>query len=189
MSLEGKAAWDDVAGAARGWWRNLQPDPGGHQGDRGALARLRRATSLAEVLAEEASFDLWRRLPTDRRQPKRLPRMAVVAHVLAYVREDRSQGENGRPLRAIEAVGRCSAEDAHSAILKPLRFRRLLAAREDDELMRDMRRLVALADGRINVGDLGASLFFWNDATRTRWAFNYYAAGAAAPRFDDQPAA
>jgi hypothetical protein len=43
------------------------------------------------------------------------------------------------------------------------------------------------ADGRINVGDLAAALFAWSDERRgdeirTRWAFEYYAAGAAAPR-------
>ena len=70
-----------------------------------------------------------------------------------------------------------------------LPFRRLLAARDAAELAQQMRRLVALADDRVNVGDLAASLFFWGDEVRgdklrQRWTFEYYAAGAAAPRFD-----
>lgn len=170
--------WPGVANAVRDWWQSLQPQrPDGERNpmaDRGALARLRRAASLAEAMAEEATLDLWRRLPGDLRERRRLPRVALIAHVLAHVRED-----DGRP--AIAAVGRARADDEDSAALKPIRFRRLLAAREDEELMREMRRLVALAERRINVGDLGASLLFWSDAVRARWAFDYFAAGAAAP--------
>jgi CRISPR system Cascade subunit CasB len=130
--------------AARSWWLDLQPTrPGGEpnpQGDRAALARLRRATSLAEVMAEEATLDLYGRLGLLPRQAKSwLPRVAAVSHVLAHVREDEPPGENGWRRPAVAAVGRRSADDPDSAVLKPIRFRRLLAARGEDELMREMR--------------------------------------------------
>lgn len=187
---------------ARRWWQDLQPkarsnlngEPAGEphafgrargRGDPAALARLRRASSAAEAMAEEATLDLFHRLGLGQAEYRRLPRIAVIAMVLAHVREDVPPGPAGRQ-SAIGAVGRASLDDADSAAMKPLRFRRLLACRDDDddELAREMRRLVTLAGRRINVGDLAASLFFWNEQTRTRWAFDYYGAGFAAPSRD-----
>ena len=77
-------------------------------------------------------------------------------------------------------VGRASFDDEASATLKPIRFRHILAARSDEELAPAIRRLVLLADRRLDVGDLATSLLFWNETTRARWAFDYYNAGSAA---------
>lgn len=189
--------FDHVQRKARDWWAELQPSrhdqpttkPNGEKakpkGDPAALARLRRAAIVAEAMAEEATHDLYCRLglPVELHKVERwLPRVAVIAHVLAYVREDVTIGEAGaRPPLAIQAVGRKSPEDKDSATMGPLRLRRLLAARGDEDLMIQMRRLVALADRRINVGDLAASLLYWNDRIRARWAFAYYGAGLAVP--------
>jgi CRISPR system Cascade subunit CasB len=176
---------------ARRWWRDLQPkhreseaEPAdkahrrANRGDPAALARLRRAAFVSEALAEEATLDLFRQLELTVEQACVLPRVAVIAMVLAHVREDPPPNENGGAARA---VGRKSLDDADSAKMKPLRFRRLLACRDDEDLAREMRRLVALAGQRVNVGDLAASLFFWDEKTRARWAFDYYGAGFAAP--------
>jgi CRISPR system Cascade subunit CasB len=183
MTTANESNWQRVA---REWWEQLQPsradDEPNPSGDRGALARLRRAGNLAEIMAEEATLDLYHRFGFTREEAaRRLPRVAAIVHVLAHVRSDEKPGEDGRRRSAIAAVGRQSSSDEDSAKLKPIRFRRLLAARDNDELMREMRRLVALADRTINVGDLAASLLWWNDTTRTRWAFDYHAAGMAAP--------
>jgi CRISPR system Cascade subunit CasB len=175
--------------AARRWWVELQPTgPDGtpnRDGDRGALARLRRAESLAESMAEGATLRLYTALglPREEMEVRRwLPQVAVLAHVLAHVRADEPPGEGGCRRSAIAAVGRRSMDDKDSAALKPIRFRRLLAAREPEELMREMRRLAALADRRLNVADLTGAILYWNDDTRARWAFDYHAAGMAAPR-------
>lgn len=183
-----------IGGRARAWWRELQPEDGTEEdnaaatgtqerrgrGDRAALARLRRCSTVAEAMAEEPTLALFHRLGlTD---PKDLPRVAVIASVLAHVRDEPPPGETGRRPPAIRAVGRRTPEDADSATMTSLRLRRLLACREDEELMREMRRFVALAGRRVDVADLASSLFFWGDPVRARWAFEYYAAGAAAPR-------
>lgn len=202
----------EIEAGARRWWRDLQPksrraeveanggsdrpgEPDGfglapRHGDPAALARLRRASFPAEAMAEEATLDLFRRLGLTQADYRRLPRIAVIAMVLAHVREDAPPRPDGRRDPAIRAVGRTSVENEDSAALKPLRFRRLLGCRDDDDdgLAREMRRLVALAGRRINVGDLAASLFFWNEGTRTRWAFDYFAAGFAAPAKDARDA-
>lgn len=186
-------SYEGVAASARAWWQALQPvradGSPNPTGDRAALARLRRAATPADAMAEAATLDLFRRLGFGADDFHALRRVAAVAMALAHVRADTDPTAEGRRPPAVGAVGRHTPEDADSARMSPLRFRRLLATRELDELVREMRRLVALAGGRISVGDLAASLFFWGDGVRTHWAFEYYAAGAAAPRDDAaQPA-
>ncbi len=55
-----------------------------------------------------------------------------------------------------------------------LRFRRLAQAGTPDEQVIAFRRAVALAGGRLNVADLGASLLDWNDTRRRRWMYDYH---------------
>lgn len=180
-----------IPSGARAWWASLQPDAEAQRkGDRAGLARLRRAATSAEAMAEEATIDLYRRLGCRPEQAgSLLPRVAVIAMVLAHVRKDAEPAADGRRPAAIHAVGRVSSEDQDSAKMTPLRFRRLLACREDDELAHEMRRFVALADRTVAVGDLANSLFYWGARTRARWAFEYYGAGSAAPSSSVQTAA
>jgi CRISPR type I-E-associated protein CasB/Cse2 len=70
--------------------------------------------------------------------------------------------------------------------MSSLRFRRLLAARNEDEILVGFRRLVALARRKVNVVDLAESILDWTDdeagdKRRVRWAFDYHGAGIAAP--------
>ncbi|WGF90211.1 type I-E CRISPR-associated protein Cse2/CasB [Marinivivus vitaminiproducens] len=172
--------------AALAWWQGLQPGEVSGEGkrrpgDSAALARLRRAGTPAEALAEEATLALFTRLGFGSDEgDRRLMRVATVAAVLAHVREHRVMNDRRRNT-AIGMIGRTSLEDADSAILKPLRFKRLLAARTDEDLMRVMRRLVLLAERKTNVADLATSILYWGERVRVRWAFDYYAAGHAAP--------
>jgi CRISPR system Cascade subunit CasB len=172
----------DIAKHARVWWEGLQPaaEPSGRKGDPGALARLRRYASPVEAMADEATLGLYRQLGLGVGEaPYRLSRVAVIAMTLAHARED--DGDS-----VMRRTGRPSFDRPDDAVLKPIRFRRLLAARDDDDLAREMRRLVALAKHRLDVGELAAAIFFWGDEfwgdeVRSRWAFEYFAAGAAAP--------
>jgi CRISPR system Cascade subunit CasB len=164
----------EIAADARRWWQLLQrtlngrPNP---KADPGALARLRHCAAPVEAMCEPVTLDLFRR--PRRSTPKDLPRVAVIAMVLAHVRDD-APGQ-----KAIQAVGK--TRERAEPKLSRLRFRRLLACRDDDELAREMRRFVALAGGTVNIGDLAESLFYWSDRTRARWAFYYHDAGFAAP--------
>lgn len=140
------------------WWKTLSEQ------NRAARARLRRAT-VSEAACDEATLDLCRRLGLG--WPA-LPKVARLACVLAHVREN-----DPRPFA--QAIGRAAAGDADSAALSPLRFRHLLTATEDDDIVRGFRRAVAIAGGRANVRDLFYLLMGWEqDRTRTRFAFDYY---------------
>ena len=82
--------------------------------------------------------------------------------------------------------GRCTASLSFKQNgLKPLRFKRLLLAESEEEIIRQFRRAVDLAGDVANVLDLARLLLDWTDPdrsekTRTRLAFNYFGARTAA---------
>jgi CRISPR system Cascade subunit CasB len=39
------------------------------------------------------------------------------------------------------------------------------------------RRLIALADGKLNVSDLAGALLHWNEERQRRWVYDYWNAG------------
>ena len=168
------------AAAARRWWRSLQPDEQtGQRGDRAALARLRRAGSALEAAAEPATADLFGKLMFE--HPERdLARAALVAAVLAHVRRDDGATTVAR------AMGAPRGGDDTTALLTPLRFKRLIAAREPDDLLIGFRRAVAILGDTANVKDLARQLLAWtderhSDRARTLFAFDYHGAGQYAP--------
>ena len=166
--------------AVAAWWHGLQPDPARKwPGDRAALARLRRCASVAEAMQEPATMLLFRRCGAA--GPADLPRVALVAAVLAHVRID----QPGQ--RVARQIGPDSPENPETALLKPLRFRRLMEAASPDERLAAFRRLVAIADRVLNVHDLAAALLNWDDRRRQRWVYDYWNAGAA-PAPDNAPA-
>jgi CRISPR system Cascade subunit CasB len=176
--------WGQIA---RRWWEMIQstrrdgtPNP---VRDPGALARLRRAATPVVALEEPSVFDFYKKLGFGRGDVEgRLPRVAAVAAVLAHVRTDAMPAENGFRRRFAEMLGR----GGDRPLMSPLRFKRLLTATEDQELLVAFRRAVALAGGRnIDVGDLAVSLLDWSERRRMRWAFDYYGAGIAAPKRND----
>ena len=116
---------------------------------------------------EPATLDLARQLGAGWVD---LGRVAVAAAVLAHVRED---------IRGASAARQLGPSPAGTA-MSWLRFRRLLQAGTEDELVTAFRRAVALAGGRMNVPDLGSSLLNWTDGRRRRWVMDYHNAPAPA---------
>lgn len=156
---------------ARDWWRGMtgKKDDSSERSrpaDRAGLARLRRS-SVAAAMSEEPVLRLFRQLGL--RDPAKLVRVAALACVLAHVRED-------SPLRFGRQIGRARFNDTDTAVLKPLRFQRLLASSTDEEIATSFRRAVALLGGAANVADLAAIILsFGDDKTRRRLIFDYYA--------------
>ena len=154
----------DGADIAVAWWRDLvSEEPGGRttQGARrAARARLRRAATPIEVMQEPEALRLIRRLP---REPERV---AILAGILAHVRESDDQ-------RIARAIGRESFEEEDKVLMSEERFRRLLQT-PGSELMDPLRRLVRLTKGRANVRDLSSSVLYWGDRVKKRWIFDYY---------------
>jgi CRISPR system Cascade subunit CasB len=147
------------------WWSRLQPAPNGQGGDRAALARLRRCATALEAASEEATLDLAHQLRLGWPQ---LDRVAIAAAVLAHVRTHAAGAPVARQLAPPN--GRMSW----------LRLRRLLQADTDDAQITAFRRAAALADGSLNVADLGESLLDWSDARRRRWIYDFHQSSAPA---------
>lgn len=171
----------EQAAAASTWLATLRPrEISGAliPGDRAALARLRRATSVMEAAAEPATADLYKKLGL--RYPAHdLARAATVAAVLAHVREPSQE-------KIARAIGTPRVGDESTALVTPLRLKRLLAAREPDDVLIAFRRVVAILGHTANIRDLALQVLAWTDGergdlTRTRFAFDYHDAGQFAP--------
>lgn len=170
---------------AVGWWRALQPDPETHNpGDRAALARLRRMGSVGEAMMDPVAIALFRRVRADHHRD--LPDIALLAAVLAHVRED------VRGTTAARLLGPDRPDAPETACMSPLRFRRLLEAATPDDRLIAFRRMVAMARGALPVRDLAVSLLGWTDWRRQRWTYDYWDAGRpaeASPTPAEEPAA
>jgi CRISPR system Cascade subunit CasB len=151
---------------AAAWWRELQPkdEPGQRRsGDRGALARLRRCATVMDAASEPATLALCRRLGVGEAG---LEGAALLAAVLAHVREERFD------LTVARQIG---VQQDGTAVMSDLRFRRLLQAETPDERLIGFRRLVALAGRKLNVADLAAGLWRWDDEKmRRHWIYAYH---------------
>ena len=153
------------------WWKGLQPDPDRPRpqdrgGDRGSLARLRRAATPLEAAEQAAAVALARALAVG---VGGFENAAVCAGVLAHVRQD----DPGVLVAA--RIGVNPSESNARPLVSPLRFRRLIEARDAGERLTQFRRLVALAGSRLNVGDLAVAVLDWSDKRRRDWIFRYHA--------------
>ena len=139
------------------WWRELD-------NNRGERAALRRSAALAEVAFSPAYHRL--RLAVGRFGAVDYEGLALVAGLAARVKID---GE-GSTIAEQMATGKVDG----SARVSGLRFRRLLKVKEQEALFTSMTRIIALLGGNVNLQSLAQSVYFWNDRTRKKWAFEYY---------------
>lgn len=146
------------------WWREHLADRDSGAA-RGLAARLRRADGIA-ALAEPQVIALARRLRLGPPQAEVLLRLVTV---LAGLRANDPQ-----PL--------ATRLGGQEPTLSTLRFQRLMRA-DGDELTRQLRRALPMADRRCNVARLAGDLLLWEhpvhgDRIRACWTFDYYAVPA-----------
>lgn len=143
----------------REWWRSLRDE-------RGARADLRRCRTTLEVHFVPKFQALAQRLPSEIRDDWKANRLAAVAAVMVHVEDDLGAGSFAEFL--------ASPASGDRARLSDLRFRRLLACEDPDDLLTTFRRAVQVAGGEAPVSSLAGDLLRWNDRTRKRWAADYY---------------
>ena len=179
------------------WWRDTcQPTSAADENssrrrDPAIRARLRRCGSNTEAAAIPAAVLLARRLQSLRAEERQhdpdINASLGLARVLSYVTDD----VRDRPMRAagwkrFPGENPKSQPPENQPRLAEARFRRLLAVKSGNEQVVAFSRLVKLLGGSVNVAELSQDFLNWgNDATRRRWAFDYYAASYAAPSSDD----
>jgi CRISPR system Cascade subunit CasB len=141
------------------WWRRLED----HRGDR---ALLRRRRARAEVFFVPSFHRLyWGLLDLGRVNEESL---ATVAGLLSHVKVN-LEGKSFP-----EQMGTPHGSEETKAPVSDLRFRRLLQARNHDELYPALIRVIRLLDGIVAIHSLAESVYYWNDRVRKDWAFKYY---------------
>ncbi|WP_231585477.1 type I-E CRISPR-associated protein Cse2/CasB [Methanosarcina sp. WWM596] len=139
------------------WWKNLDEN-------RGKRADLRRCHNIDEIAFTPSFHSLRKELYEFRINQEAL---ATIAGVLSYVKSN-DTNSNFPVQMATPKVG------SQKAAVSDLRFRRLLAVEDRNELFATMRRVVRLLEGHVNIFDLANSIYWWNERTKKQWAYGYY---------------
>lgn len=160
------------------WWAELTEQPtseGSPRGPnrRGEHAALRRCSSVAEVAFCTAYLRLRHALQQAGQKPS-LDWLAVVAGVLAHASVHASLPSYGN------LGAQLGTPQGDKAALSGARFRRLLVAQDLDEVFQQMRRVLHILRGQIDVNALANDLLQLGspraDDVRKAWAFAYYEA-------------
>lgn len=160
---------DDIGKICFGWWTGLTAVNKGHM--RADLARLKRVGTVAEALAVSASHDLNKRLHVAGYGLQSRPdRLALIALTLAQVKDNAAQ----------PAARKMGQGDPKA--LSGIRFNALIRATDPADLVAPLRRALRSVGQGANVARLATDLYWWNDAIRARWCFDYYGAHDAAPQ-------
>jgi len=148
------------------WHRGLK------EHDRGGRARLRRASSPAEVAYEPAYHHLLRALVPDL-EPDDVPlraALAAVAGLAARVEEHVASA------KLATQMGTPADKRAGSPPVSEPRFRRLLTLDDPAERFSHLARIVDLLGRRVNLLSLADAAYRWDATTRQQWAYDYYLA-------------
>jgi CRISPR system Cascade subunit CasB len=147
-----------LGAALQDWWEDLQQRPG----DRAELCRAQTLTDVLLLPAFQRACLRFR--PFFQYEQHWEPRLALVLGLVAHVRRTSDQK------LAREMASPTSQEPP---VLSELRFRRLLQ-RERPDLLLAMIRVLRMLGHRANLHDLANSVYFWGDAVKRRWAFDYF---------------
>lgn len=146
---------DDSGKILLNWWKELEE----RRGDR---AELRRADNPTEVVFSQAYHRFYQRV----RLPKK-EELALIAGLCAHVKDH----------SAVAGIAEQMAMGQDKAAVSGLRFRRVLAISDRDDLYHAMIRIIRLLGGAVNIYDLAKSMYWWNDERwkmKQNWAYKYY---------------
>lgn len=140
------------------WWNLVQAWPA-------ERARLRRCQEVDQAAFGPAFQGLVNRAaPAGRGNRERLLAIAILG---AIVKKNDTTKSVAEQMAYSKTTGR--------PVLTDLRFRRLMRADSPEEAFPLLRRAIHMMDGTVNLHDLATSMYWWNDDTKKRWAFDYYA--------------
>jgi len=147
---------DDSGKIILEWWKNLEEN-------RGDRAELRRADSPTEVVFSPSYHRLyWKLLSLD--QPINREYLASVVGLCAHVRTHNAEA----------GLAEQMARGQDKASVSGLRFRRLLAINNRDDLYHAMIRIIRLLGKSVNIHKLALAVYWWNEHTKKQWAYEYY---------------
>lgn len=171
--------------ALREWWCQLHGYEGTPDGVRlaqlryaglqpgwpGVRAELRRAQNVLETVFCRGYQQLRAALPNTCRDESRL---TAVVRVLAHVKELPPAERLWTSLATRMGSGKSEGDD--TPLVSELRFKRLLRTDDRQEFADLLIRFLPIVDNTANPLTLAGDIWFWNEATRKRWANDYYQA-------------
>lgn len=138
------------------WWHKLE-------NDRGSRAELRRAKLPDEIVFCPAYHRLYAELKWPEKDRKKL---TAIAGLAAHVKENDSAQKLAQQMAA--------QKNGNNPLVSSLRFRRILAIDNLDELYVSMIRVIRMLNGRVNLLDMAVSVYWWNNKTKKEWAYSYF---------------
>jgi CRISPR system Cascade subunit CasB len=139
------------------WWSGLRER-------RGPRAELRRCRDVTDILLTSEFYHALRATgAVGRVAPERF---AAVVGLLAHVESPEPRFPFAKQLARTEGTTQPPVSG--------LRFRRLLAISEPDQLYLPILRLLRLVGRTANIHDLSQGVYWWNERTRKTWARHYY---------------
>lgn len=163
---------EDEQKALAGWWRWLD-------NNRGERAVLRRAASAEDILLTPAFARFLEFMPARWSSPQHLFNSAMVAGLLARVKEDNPKNTFAKALALPKQGG-------SKAAMSELRFLQLQKSRDPDEFFLRISRAIALLGGTVHILSLADGILHWLQEHRhiidrepskrlaVRWATDYY---------------
>lgn len=139
------------------WWNSLKEDSGGR-------AELCRAHNPTEVVFLPAYHRLYVKSNASNINKEAL---ACMAGLCAHVKENREG-------KFAEQMAECKPGGKNSKI-SSLRFRKLLAIKDQEDVYHTMIRIIRQLGGAVNVVDLVKTVYWWNEKTKKELAYAYYA--------------
>lgn len=139
------------------WYNELENDKGGR-------AELRRAHNPTEVVFLPAYHRLYAMLDSPNIIKESL---ACVAGLCAHIKENRGG-------KFAEQMAERS-QGSNKFTISSLRFRKLLAIKDWEDLYHAMIRIIRQLGGKVNVADLAKIVYWWNEKTKKDLAYEYYA--------------
>lgn len=131
------------------WYNELESDKGGR-------AELRRAHNPTEVVFLPVYHRLYTKLEVSNPNKEAL---ACVAGLCAHVKENQKDEFAKQMAKKISS----------------LRFRKLLAINDREDLYHMMIRVIRQLGGKVDVTDLAKIVYWWNEKTKKDLAYEYYA--------------
>jgi CRISPR system Cascade subunit CasB len=147
------------------WWKELESD-------KGERAVLRRASNLTDVAFSPAYHRLLSRLQQKGDAVNR-EALAAVAGLVTHVKVHSDSGGSLASQMASPKSG------GGGARVSGLRFKRLLAVADRNDLYPLLIRVIHLLDGTVNLLSLANAVYWWNENTRKQWAYDYYSTAPA----------
>lgn len=158
------------------WWGELQRD-------KGERAKLRRSSSLTEVMMSPAYMRLLQSLREHGYKignyETTLAKIAAIAGLAAQIK-----GQNVEELNTLDglAISMGVPQGEKTPVVSELRMRRILACDDIEELYTLLRRALAILGDKANLGDLATIIWGWSPLDekrpydpRRQMAYDYYA--------------